>query len=65
MYVHRVLAYQAIHHCEVGKLLSAISRGNNAMAVVGVSLVAAYTGKTVIVVVVTRIEPTALTAHHR
>ena len=36
MYVHRALAYQAIHPCEVGKLVPAISRGNNAMAVVGV-----------------------------
>ena len=64
MYIHRALAYQAIHPCEVGKLVLAISQSNNAMAVVGVLLVAACTGKTVIVALVTRIEPTALTAHH-
>ena len=65
MYVHCALAYQAIHPCEVGKLALAISWGNNAMAVVGVYLVAACTGKTIIVALVTWIEPTALTAHHR
>ena len=36
MYANRALAYQAIHPCEIGKLVTAISRGNNAMAVVGV-----------------------------
>ena len=42
MYVHRALAYQAIHPCEVGKLALVISRGDNAMerggGVVGSSL---------------------------
>ena len=41
MYVHAVLAYQAIHPCKVGKLVLAISLGNNAMSgggVVGSSL---------------------------
>ena len=63
MYVHRALAYQAIHPCKVGKLVPTISRGNNVMAVTGVQLVAALIGKTVIMV--TRIEPIALSAHHR
>ena len=36
MYVHHALAYQASYPCEVGKLVLAISRGNNAMAVVEV-----------------------------
>ena len=36
MYVHHALAYQASYPCEVGKLVPAISRDNNAMAVVEV-----------------------------
>ena len=35
-YVHHALAYQCSHPCAVGKLVPAISRGNNAMAVMGV-----------------------------
>ena len=65
MYVHHALAYKASYTCEVGKLVPAISRGNNAMAVVEVQLVAAWTGKTVLVALVTRIESTVLTAHYR
>ena len=37
MYVHHALAYQASHPCDVGKLVPAISRSNNATAVVGCS----------------------------
>ena len=64
MYVHCALAYQAIHPCEVGKLVPAIGRDNNAMAMVGVQMVAACTGKSAIVSLVTEIKPTALIAHH-
>ena len=35
MYVHRALAYQAIQPYVAGKLIPAISRCNNAIAVVG------------------------------
>ena len=36
MYVHSALAYQAIHPCDVGKFVLAISWDNIAIAVVGV-----------------------------
>ena len=66
MYVHHALAYQASYPCEVGKLVYIGDKsGNNAIAVVEVSLVAACTGKIVLVALVTRIEPTVLTAHYR
>ena len=61
MYVHRALAYQAIHPYEVGKMMPAMSRG----IVSWRWWVTACTGKTVTVALVTRIEPTALTTHHR
>ena len=65
MYVHHALAYKACYPCEVGKLVPAIRQGNNIMAVVKVQLVAACTGKNVLVALVTRIKPTVLTAHYR
>ena len=64
MCVQSALANQAIHPFVVGTLVPAISRGNNAWTVMGVELVAACTCKCN-VALVTRVEPTALSAHHR
>ena len=64
MCVKSALANQAIHPFGVGKLVPALSRGDNAFTVLEVQLVTVFTCKCN-VVLLTRVEPTALSAHHR